>query len=170
MTLYLYIKALHIVFVVAWFAALFYIVRLFIYQTEAHRDQQPVVVIALLQKMAWRLWYIIGWPAMVLTLLFGMFLLPRWWGQDWMYVKLGLVVALVAYHSYCHRIFIALQRGRYLHKPLALRFINEGATVLLLCLVLVVELKRVEAVGWGVLAIVVLGAAVFLYKKFRQAK
>ena len=166
MTTYLYIKALHIVFVVAWFAALFYIVRLFIYQTEASKNHQPAEVVALLQKMAWRLWYMIGWPAMFLTLALGVWLLPPWWGQAWMNTKLILVAALVGYHVYCHRIFLALQRQRYPHSSLVLRFINEGATVLLLAIVFVVELKHPSAVVWAIVGVVVLGLAVFAYKRF----
>ena len=76
---YLYFKALHIVFMVTWFAGLFYIIRLFIYQHEALGESNEAIAQAMVKKfkiMAYRLWYIIAWPSMVLTLVFGVIMLP----------------------------------------------------------------------------------------------
>ena len=70
---FLYIKALHIIFVVCWFAALFYIVRLFIYCTDAQKtdDVSKPILTKQLLLMQTKLWYIIGWPAMIGTFIFG---------------------------------------------------------------------------------------------------
>ena len=101
MELYNYIKSLHLIFVITWFAGLFYIVRLFVYQIEA--NQKPEAEKEILQKqykiMTYRLWYIITWPSAVLAILFAFWLLllmPSWLLMPWMHVKLGFVVLLIS--------------------------------------------------------------------------
>ncbi|MGV3657580.1 MAG: CopD family protein, partial [Chitinophagaceae bacterium] len=95
--MYLYTKALHIIFIVTWFSGLFYIVRLFIYNTEAAEKEEPEK--SILQKqfsiMIKRLWLGITWPSAVLTLIFG----PWMWIQldylpQWLFVKLFFVTGL----------------------------------------------------------------------------
>ena len=107
---FLYVKALHIVFVVCWFAALFYIVRLFIYATEAQSKDEiakPILTqqLILMQK---KLWYIIGWPAMIGTFVFGLWLLftniTYYITQPWMWLKLISISALTIYHLFCEKI------------------------------------------------------------------
>ena len=102
---YLIIKSLHIIFVVCWFAALFYIVRLFIYHVEAQGKDE--IVRRTLQDqykiMQKRLWYIIGWPSMILTFIFGVWMLilrPTLLEYNFMQVKLILVGILMIYHFY----------------------------------------------------------------------
>ena len=97
MEYYNYIKSLHLIFVITWFAGLFYIVRLFVYQIEANDKPSPEKEI--LQKqykiMTYRLLYIITWPSAVLAVAFAIWLLilmPVWLQQPWMHVKLGFVV------------------------------------------------------------------------------
>jgi len=109
---YNYIKALHLIFVVTWFAGLFYIPRLFIYHIEA--SQKPIeearILIPQLKLMSSRLWYIITWPSAVLTLIFATWLLvlnPGLLTQQWMLIKLGFVGLLFVYHFKTHRIFLA---------------------------------------------------------------
>ena len=90
----LYLKALHIIFVVTWFAGLFYIVRLFIYQTEASVKDEPdsTILVKEYRKISKLLWYIITWPSAVLTLIFGLSMLqlyPEW--PVWLFIKLCLV-------------------------------------------------------------------------------
>src|SRR5690349_15862944 len=96
MEYYNYIKSLHLIFVITWFAGLFYIVRLFVYQIEANDKPSPEKEI--LQKqykiMAYRLWYIITWPSAILATFFAVILLcimPVWLQMSWMHVKLGFV-------------------------------------------------------------------------------
>ncbi|OYX08967.1 MAG: protoporphyrinogen IX oxidase, partial [Algoriphagus sp. 32-45-6] len=105
-----YIKALHIIFVVTWFAGLFYIVRLFIYQTEAleRPESERNILKPQLDLMASRLWYIITWPSAVLTLIFGAWVLSYRWGYmqlGFMHAKLGFVFLLYLYHGFSHVIF-----------------------------------------------------------------
>src|SRR5690606_34717573 len=91
-----YLKALHIIFVVTWFAGLFYIVRLFIYQVEALEKPEPErgILGKQLNLMARRLWWGITWPSAILTLVFGIWVLSQRWGyleMGFMHAKLGFV-------------------------------------------------------------------------------
>ena len=99
--MYLYLKALHIIFMVTWFAGMFYIVRLFIYNTEANGKTEPERTI--LQKqfgiMIKRLWLGITWPSAILTLIFGPWLwLMLDYLPQWLLVKLVFVLSLYIYH------------------------------------------------------------------------
>ena len=109
MEYYNYIKSLHLIFVITWFAGLFYIVRLFVYQIEADQKPSPEreILLAQYKIMTSRLWFIITWPSAVLALLFAIWLLvimPSWLQMPWMHVKLGFVVLLICCSSsleYC---------------------------------------------------------------------
>ena len=112
--MYIYIKALHIIFVVTWFSGLFYIVRLFIYSAEANLKSEPERAILLKQLgiMQSRLWYIITWPSAILTLIFGgslWYLLGSL--PTWLLVKLCFVVGLFLYHLSLHNIFKQQSKG-----------------------------------------------------------
>ena len=105
-----YIKALHIIFVITWFAGLFYIVRLFIYFAEAENKKEPAKSILQTQYklMSKRLWYIITWPSAVLASFFAfwmLYLVPSYLTMPWMHVKLSFVLALYFYHAGCQKIF-----------------------------------------------------------------
>ena len=171
----LYLKALHIIFVVTWFAGLFYIVRLFIYQTEAHQKEDPDrgILVKEYQKISKLLWYIITWPSAALTLVFGLSMLqlyPDW--PVWLVVKLGLVVLLYLYHFLCHRIFNKLQNVAYPMSSFHLRLWNEIATLLLVAIVFLVVLKSTMDMTYGLLGLIIFGVvlmlAIRLYKKIRQ--
>lgn len=87
------VKALHIIFMVTWFAGLFYMFRLFVYQAEAEEKEELErnILVKQYRIMQWRLWYIITWPGGILTVLFGFALLwmnPVLLSQPWMIVKL----------------------------------------------------------------------------------
>lgn len=174
----LYIKALHIIFMVAWFAGLFYIPRLFIYQTEANEGPEPAksILVAQLQLMAKRLWFIITWPAALLTFLFGFWLMFAfgYWALPWMHLKLGFVGLLALYHVSLHRIFNQLQSNTYRYSSTQLRIYNEVATLLLFAIVFVVVLKDMFSWLWGLGGLLLLGLvlmlAVKLYKKARLKK
>src|SRR5689334_6151534 len=99
--MYNYVKALHIIFIVTWFSGLFYIVRLFIYNTEAAAKPEPEK--SILQKqfgvMITRLWMGITWPSAILTLLFGSWMFYLYGSlPQWLILKLVFVAALYAYH------------------------------------------------------------------------
>ena len=174
---YNYIKALHLIFVITWFAGLFYIVRLFVYHAEAKQKPQPEqdILIKQYQLMQYRLWYIITWPSAVLASLFAFYLLylnPAWLSQSWMHVKLAFVLLLYLYHAKCHQIFIQLQKNEVKHTSNFFRIWNEGATIILFAVVFLVILK--SAINWvfGVIGIFVFSILIMLgfrlYKRIRE--
>ena len=177
MELYNYIKSLHLIFVITWFAGLFYIVRLFVYHAEAKQKPQPEqdILIKQYQLMQYRLWYIITWPSAILASFFAFYLLylsPFWLEQSWMHVKLGFVFLLYVYHLKCHQIFKQLQRNEVRKSSNFFRIWNEGATIILFAIVFLVILK--SAINWifGVVGIFVFSILIMLgfklYKRIRE--
>jgi len=175
--LYNYIKALHLIFVITWFAGLFYIPRLFIYHIEASQKTSPEkeILTKQLQMMTKRLWYIITWPSAVLAISFAIWLLmlmPGWLQQPWMHIKLAFVVLLIAYHLKNHQIFKQLQRDEVNYTSNFMRFWNEGATLILFAIVFLVILKSTFTWIFGVIGIIVLSILLMLgiklYKRFRK--
>jgi protoporphyrinogen IX oxidase len=176
-SMYLTLKALHIIFIVTWFAGLFYIPRLFIYHTEANLKQEPdkSILMVQFQKMERLLWYVITWPSAVITFILGAFLLydsPSYLTQSYMHIKLGFVVLLYVYHFFLHRIFKQLQSNHVKYTSMALRYINEIATVILFAIVFLIVFK--ESIGWiygiGALFILIISivTGTFIYKKRRE--
>ena len=176
---YNYIKALHLIFVITWFAGLFYIPRLFIYHIEASKKtkQEADILIPQLKIMAKRLWYIITWPSAILCIIFAFWLLlliPSWIAQSWMHIKLTFVVLLIAYHLKTHQIFLKLQKDKIVYTSMFMRIWNEGATLLLFAIVFLVILK--DSFHWifglfGILGLgVILVLGIRLYKKIRIGK
>lgn len=140
------IKSLHIIFVVSWFAGLFYIVRLFIYHTEAQAKTEVEKQILSTQfiEMEKKLWWIITTPAMVLTFLFGTWMIvlnPTLLEQPWMHFKLAFVGLLLVYHFVCQKIMFDLKRGLFKWKSNGLRVWNEVATLALVAIVFLVEMQ-----------------------------
>jgi putative membrane protein len=174
---YNYIKSLHLIFVITWFAGLFYIVRLFVYHAEAKQKPQPEqdILIKQYQLMQYRLWYIISWPSAVLSSLFAFYLLylnPAWLSQPWMHVKLGFVFLLYLYHAKCHQFYLQLQKNEVKKSSNFFRLWNEGATIILFAVVFLVILK--SAIDWifGVIGIFLFSIIIMLgfkfYKKIRE--
>jgi putative membrane protein len=177
MEFYNYIKSLHLIFVITWFAGLFYIVRLFVYQIEANDKPSPDKEI--LQKqykiMTYRLWYIITWPSAILATIFALLLLhlnPGFLEMPWMQVKLVFVVLLFIYHFKCQKIYTELQNDTVKYTSNFMRLWNEGATIILFAVVFLVILKN--AVNWvfGVIGIIVFSIVIMLgyklYKRIRE--
>lgn len=174
----LYIKAIHIIFVVCWFAGLFYIVRLFIYTTEASQKEEPArsILITQLQIMQKKLWFIITWPAAIGTIIFGgwMYYLnyAYYITQPWMFVKLILVAFLIIYHLRCHTIYKQQKEGIFKSGSFKLRLFNELATILLVGIVFLVVVKSTGSLIWGTLGLFIFAGLlmliVFVYKKQRQ--
>ncbi len=174
-----YIKALHIIFVVTWFAGLFYIVRLFIYQTEAMErpDEERRILKPQLDLMANRLWFIITWPSAILTLVLGVWVLSYRVGyleMGFMQAKLVFVALLYLYHFICHRLYKELQQGRTRWTSTQLRIWNEASTVLLFAIVFLIVVKTTLSFVWGITGIIGLGItlmlAIRLYKKYRTKR
>jgi len=177
MDYYNYIKSLHLIFVITWFAGLFYIPRIFIYHIEAFQKPSPdkEILGAQLKLMAKRLWYIITWPSAILAILFGIWLLalaPYWFEQSWMHAKLGFVVILIIYHIKTHLIFKELQKDQIKYSSNFMRIWNEGATIILFAVVFLVLLKNTLNMAYGMLALVGLAVLLMLgiklYKRTRS--
>lgn len=139
---YLWVKAAHVIAVIAWYAGLFYIFRLYVYHVQ-QRDQPAVV--ATLAVMERRLLRGIMAPAAIASLSFGAWMLvlqPGLLAMPWLHLKLAAVAALLAYHAlawHTRRRFLA---GDYFLSERACRWINEWPTVLLFVIVIAVILKR----------------------------
>lgn len=172
----LYIKALHIIFIVTWFAGLFYMPRLFIYHIEASLKTEPekTILINQFKIMQRRLWYGISWPSMILTLIFGIWLtfLFNAWQMNWLLIKIGLVAGLIIYHFICHKIFLELKNDKIKYTSDAMRIWNEIATVFLVAIVFIVVLKNnlnflFSIIGFITIS-VLLFAGIKIYKFFRK--
>ncbi len=174
---YNYIKALHLIFVITWFAGLFYIPRLFIYHIEATKKpkNEGDVLIPQFKLMAKRLWYIITWPSAILATLFAiwlLFLMPSWLAQSWMHIKLTFVLLLFLYHIRTHQMFIKFQKDEANYSSLFMRIWNEGATILLFAIIFLIILK--DSFHWifgltGLIGLaIVLLLGIRLYKKIKK--
>ena len=174
--MYFYVKALHIIFIVTWFAGLFYMVRLFVYSAEANEKQEPERSILLKQLglMQKRLWYGITWPSAILTLIFG-----TWMGllynalPTWLLVKLFFVAGLFVYHFILHSIFKQQQKENFKWTSYKLRIWNEVATLFLVAIVMLAVVKQLLSLVWGVGVLVAIAVLLFvairIYKKARKA-
>jgi len=175
--MYLYVKALHIIFVVTWFSGMFYIVRLFVYNAEAAQGAEPEK--SILQKqlnlMIRRLWFGITWPSAVLTIIFG----PWMWSMlgampDWLMVKLAFVVGLYAYHFSLHHIYRQQASGVFRYSSQQLRIWNEVATIFLVAIVMLAVVKQSLSWVWGltglILFVILLMSAIKLYKLMRKPR
>ena len=172
--MYLYIKALHIIFIVTWFSGMFYIVRLFIYNTEAGEKPSPEreILLAQFRIMIRRLWLGITWPSAILTLILG----PWIWimmgsTPDWLMVKLIFVVLLYLYHFSLHFLYREQSKGIFRFSSQKLRVWNELATLLLFVIVFLASVK--QSMSWifglaGIISLaVILMLGIRIYKKLR---
>lgn len=180
--MFLYLKALHIIFIVTWFAGMFYIVRLFIYNTEANDrpEQERTVLQPQFRLMSKRLWYGITVPSAILTLIFGPIVL--WKGNylenfgfhTWLHIKLLFVMLLYAYFLSLHRIFKEQQNGIFRYTSQKLRIWNEVATIFLVAIVMLAVVKQTMSWLWGLAGLIcfiaVLMAAIRIYKAVRAPK
>jgi putative membrane protein len=173
----LYLKATHIIFIVTWFAGLFYMPRLFVYILESHQKPEPerTILLKQLNMMARRLWFGITWPSAIITLGLGTALIvnqPEWLQQGFMHIKLTLVFFLYAYHFSLHYLFTQLTNGVVRYSSQQMRFWNEVATLFLISIVFIIVLKNALSVVWGlagllgVTLLIVGGMA--LYKRYRN--
>ena len=177
MEYYNYIKSLHLIFVVTWFAGLFYEPRLFIYHIEASKKSSPAKEILenQLKIMSRRLWYIITWPSAILATIFAIWLLvliPGLLYQSWMLIKTVFIFLLYAYHLKTHQMFLELQRDEIRYSSNFMRIWNEGATLFLFAIVFLAIVK--SAIHWVFMLfgtfglIVLLMVAIKLYKRLRD--
>jgi protoporphyrinogen IX oxidase len=135
----LWIKALHIVFMVTWFAGLFYLPRLFVY----HAMAEDRISIERFTSMERKLYWGIMTPGAVLTIVFGLWLWLGWFrgASGWLHAKIALVGLLAAYHVWCGSLLRAFAAGRNRRSHVWLRWFNEVPVVILIATVLLVVLK-----------------------------
>jgi putative membrane protein len=173
--MYLYIKAIHIIFIVTWFSGMFYIVRLFIYNTEAGEktETEKKILREHFGIMIKRLWLGITWPSAILTLIFGLWM---WYllgsSPSWLLVKLAFVLGLFAYHFSLHILYRQQMKGIFRYSSQQLRLWNEVATVLLVAIVMLVVVKQNISVVWSIVGlaglIILLMSAIKIYKMMRK--
>jgi putative membrane protein len=176
----LYVKALHIIFMVAWFAALFYMPRLLIYHVEAQakNETERNILSAQFKIMQRRLWFAISWPAMILTVILGTWL----WFDNFMYfitkpwfvLKLCFVFGLMLYQLQTHVLFQKQQKNIFPWKSFHLRLWNEVATLLLFVIVLLIVPKPDSGWVWGAIILIFFAVALYIatviYRKNREGK
>jgi len=171
---YNYVKALHIIFIVTWFSGMFYIVRLFIYNTEA--GEKEGIEKEILQKqfsiMIKRLWLGITWPSAILTIIFG-----GWMAYllgvvpQWLWIKLGFVAGLYAYQFTLQKIYADEMKGIFKYTSNQLRVWNEVATIFLIAIVMIVTVKDNMSWLWSIIGLALFTAALMsaikIYKIIR---
>ena len=135
----LWVKALHIIFMVTWFAGLFYLPRLFVYHAQAE-DRPSIERFKVMER---KLFWGIMTPGGVLTIVFGLWLWLDWFrgASAWIHLKVGLVALLVAYHLWCWRLLREFAADRNRRSHVWYRWFNEAPTVLLFAVVILVVLK-----------------------------
>jgi len=173
----LYLKAVHIIFIVTWFAGLFYIPRLFIYMIEAHAKPEPEKSILLkqLKMMSSRLWFIITWPSAIITLAMGTSLLvnqSEFLTMGFMHIKLTLVFLLYLYHISLHIIYNQLSKNIVKYSSQQMRVWNEVGTLFLISIVFLIVLRDAMSMVWGIVGLLIVGITMMIgikvYKKFRK--
>src|SRR5829696_180649 len=180
--MYSYLKALHIIFIVTWFAGMFYIVRLFIYNAEANDKTEPEK--SILQRqfsiMIKRLWFGITWPSAILTLLLGPWVMlngnwDKTLGDEsgrWLLIKLCFVILLYVYHFSLHAIYKQQAAGIFNYSSQKLRIWNEVATIFLVPIVMLATVKQSISWVWGLAGligfIILLMSAIKIYKAVRS--
>jgi putative membrane protein len=181
--MYIYLKALHIIFVVTWFAGMFYIVRLFIYNTEANEKAEPEK--SILQKqfgvMMKRLWVGITMPSAILTLILGptVMFYNGWYkvlfepAGRWLLIKLIFVLGLFAYHSSLEKMYKQQMKGIFKYSSQKLRIWNEVATIFLVAIVMLATVKQSMSFVWGLIGLVgfviILMSAIKIYKNLKKS-
>jgi putative membrane protein len=175
--MYLYLKTVHIIFVVTWFAGLFYFPRLLIYDVEAREKPEPEqgILVKQFRVMQKRLLFGITWPSMILTLILGFWLKfdsGIEWSDAWFIAKLCFVAGLVVYHLSLHKFYSDLGKNKVYLSSTFLRIWNELATIFLIAIVFLVELQNMLSLLYGLLGllglILLLLVAIRIYKGLRK--
>jgi putative membrane protein len=140
----MWLKAWHLIFMVTWFAGLFYLPRLFVY----HASAEDAVSVERFKVMERKLYYGITMPGGILTLGLGIWMLIDYaWAAFghmlWLHVKLGLIALLVVYHLYCGKLVRDFKDGKNSHSHVWYRWFNEIPVIFLIAIVLLAVLKPV---------------------------
>jgi protoporphyrinogen IX oxidase len=173
--MYNYIKALHLIFLVTWFSGLFYMVRLFVYHTEAAAKPEPdrTILSQQFRIMIRRLWLGITWPSAILTLIFGPWMMILMGSMPtWLAIKLGFVLGLYIYHFSLQVLYRQQMKGVFRFTSQQLRIWNEMATIFLVTIVMLAVVKQNLSWAWGllglVLFVILLMSAIKIYKIIRS--
>jgi len=137
----LWVKAFHIIAVICWFAALFYLPRLFVYHAQSS-DEKSLERFKIMERKLFRG---IGTPSMIATLILGGWLvgynLEGYMQSGWFHAKLSLVVVLMAYHMYCGKLLKTFARDENTRSHVFYRWFNEFPVLLLIAIVILVVVK-----------------------------
>ncbi len=174
---YNFFKAFHIIGFVAWFAGLFYLVRMFVYHAEV--DEKPKELQEDWKKqfilMQWRVYKIIANPAMMITWTFGLLMIftnQEILAQNWIKFKLVLLVLLVGYHLYCKKVIKKLEQGEKYMTSFNFRLLNELPTLFLVAIVLLAVVRDVLNFLYLFGGVIAFGVLLFMftkwYKKIRE--
>lgn len=174
---YYWFKAFHIVGMVAWFAGLFYLPRLFVYHAEASEQPEPARTILKnqYQVMEKRLYSIIMTPAMLLTIAMAIGMVvtqPALLKETWLHIKLAFVLLLIGYHHYCKTLMKQLAADTCRLTGQQFRWFNELPTVLFVATVLLAVFKNslpTSPTAWIIVAMVIaMAATIQLYARKRR--
>ena len=136
----LWVKALHIIFMVTWFAGLFYLPRLFVYHAMTDDRVSHERFIVMERKLFWG----IMTPGGVLTVLFGLWLWFAWgFTGGWLHAKVALTALLVAYHVWCGKLMLDFRAGQNRRSHVWFRWFNEAPTLVLFAAVILVVVKPI---------------------------
>jgi protoporphyrinogen IX oxidase len=139
MCILLWLKAFHVVFLVTWFAGLFYLPRLFVYHVTASDAVSRERFVVMERRL-----FVMTSIGGGLTVLFGILMVvmaPAYLAQGWLHAKLTLVLLLIAYHLWCLPLMRALREGRNRHSERWFRLFNEAPSLLLIAIVILAVVK-----------------------------
>ena len=176
---YLVLKTIHLIFVISWFAGLFYVGRLFIYFKEAsnYETNKKKILQDQFLLMTKRCMYIITWPSLILSTFFGLYMLhknPSLIYLNWMIIKLVFVTILIFYTAYCQKILLQMMKGSIKFSDFKLRLWNEFATLLLISIVSLAVLKTTLSWIKAIIIFVIIGILLFslikIYRSYINSK
>ena len=138
----LWVKALHLIFMVTWFAGLFYLPRLYVY----HAMSDDRTSIERFKVMEYKLYFGITTPGAVLTIVFGLWTMfyygtGTYAGQMWLHVKLTLVALLIVYHVYCGKLLFDFKHDRNKHSHVWYRWFNEIPVLFLVSIIILAVVR-----------------------------
>jgi len=172
---YVYLKAIHIIFVVTWFSGMFYLGRLFIYNREAIDlgDTEKNILHKQYNIMIKRLLMGIAWPSAVLTIILGCTIIIYHYSEipTWLIFKLGMVLLLFLYHVSLHQIYVQQKNHIFKYSSTQLRYWNEVPTVFLVSIVFLAVVKQNMSVFYALIGLLIfiafLMTMIRIYKNWR---
>lgn len=167
---YLTLKALHVIFIVSWFAGLFFLGRILVYHREAleKEESEKKVLVPLLTGAAKRVWYIITIPSMLITVTIGLTLMVHTgaFREGWFHFKFLFVILFLLYNIYLDKIRRAFARGELKLSSVRLRLLNEVPFLFLIAITFTVFLRSFFSGLWAALVVVGAGISITLISYF----